>query len=260
MADIRTNGLPAGLKVLLPGVPGATNRGFLGYCAVTLFTLDHMGEWGLFDTGHYSDRNLLLSALSKAGIEPKDIRHVVLSHLHFDHILNLPLFPRAEVYVSQAEIDYAEQVAAGSTVDHAVPDFWEFLLWNRSVHRVEKEHELGPGCGLTVRPGHTPGGIVMLCRGSENTAVCGDVIKNAWEAASGRPDMAASAADAAESIRVVMAQADVIIPGHDRPFRHFQGGLEFLAPFQWEVRTNLYPEPLNNPVLVMERIAARHLY
>jgi N-acyl homoserine lactone hydrolase len=260
MADIKTKGLPAGLNVLLPGVPGLTSRGFLGYCTVTLFTLDGKGEWGLFDTGHYSDRNLLLSVLNKAGVEPAEIRHVVLSHLHFDHVLNLPLFPRAEVYVSQAEIDYAEQVAAGSIVDHAVPDFWTFLLKNRSVHRVEEEHELGPSCRLTVRPGHTPGGIVMLCKGSENTAVCGDVIKNAWEAASGKAAMAASAKDAAESIRVVMAQAEVIIPGHDRPFRHFQRGLEFLSPFQWEVRTNLYPEPLNNPVLVMERIAARYLY
>lgn len=260
MADIKTKGLPAGLNVLLPGVPGSTSRGFLGYCTVTLFRLDNKGEWGLFDTGHYSDRNLLLSALNKAGVEPTDIRHVVLSHLHFDHILNLPLFPRAQIYVSQAEIDYAEQVTAGSTVDHAVPEFWAFLLKNRSVHRVEEEHELGPSCRLTVRAGHTPGGIVMLCKESENTAVCGDVIKNAWEASSGKAAMAVSAKDAAESIRVVMAQAEVIIPGHDRPFRHFQGGLEFLSPFQWEVRASLYPEPLNSPVLVMERTAARYLY
>lgn len=260
MSNNNSKELPGGLHILLPGVPGSTSRGFLGYCTVTLFALDGRSEWGLFDTGHYSDRHLLLSALDKAGISPDDIRHIILSHLHFDHILNLTLFPRAEVYVSNAEIDYAEQVSARRIVDHAVPDFWPSLLTNRSLHRVQDEFELGFGRKLTVWRGHTPGGLVMLCEGSETTAVCGDVIKNAWEAVGGKAAMAISTDDATASIRAVMARAEVIVPGHDRPFRHFRGGLEFLSPFHWEIWANLFPEPRDHLVLSLKKGETREPY
>ena len=84
------------LRILLPGIPGVSSRGYLGYCTVVLFPLD--GGWALFDTGHYSDRHLLITALSEAGVSPNSITHVVLSHLHFDHALNIPLFKNAIVY------------------------------------------------------------------------------------------------------------------------------------------------------------------
>ncbi|MCF8104273.1 MAG: MBL fold metallo-hydrolase, partial [Desulfohalobiaceae bacterium] len=99
------------IDVLLSGIPGKTSRGFLGYCTVVLFLLD--GEWALFDTGHQADRHLLVDALTQRALTPADIKHVVLSHLHFDHILNLPLFKRAKVYISQAELDYAKLVCEG---------------------------------------------------------------------------------------------------------------------------------------------------
>jgi glyoxylase-like metal-dependent hydrolase (beta-lactamase superfamily II) len=224
----------------------------LGYCTVTLFELDGKG-WGLFDTGHYSDRHCLLTALDATGIKPEDIRVVVLSHLHFDHILNLPLFPGVEVYVSKAEIEYARQVSARKRVDHSVPDFWPTLIDGHVLHQVEDTYELDRRYTLACYPGHTPGGVVVLCQGLETTAVCGDVIKNAWEAVKGESTMAVSADDAATSIRALMTQAQVIVPGHDRPFRHFQGEIKYLEHFSWEIRTSLYPEPVNKSELLIER-------
>jgi glyoxylase-like metal-dependent hydrolase (beta-lactamase superfamily II) len=113
-------------KVLLPGVPAVTSRGYLGYCSVVLFDLG--GEPALFDVGHHADRARLVEALREAGLTPGEIRHVVLSHLHFDHALNLPLFPQATVYLSRAERGYAAQVSAGRRVDHSLPDFCPRLL------------------------------------------------------------------------------------------------------------------------------------
>jgi len=39
----------------------------------------------LFDTGPESTFDNIASALSKLGAEPRDVRHVFLSHIHFDH-------------------------------------------------------------------------------------------------------------------------------------------------------------------------------
>lgn len=236
------------LRILLPGIPGVSSRGFLGYCTVVLFPLDD--GWALFDTGHYSDRHLLIAALGDAGLTPDDINHVVLSHLHFDHALNVPLFKNAIVYVTQAELDYAGRVLSGQTKDFSIPDFWPLLFENRQVQIVEGVMELSSLLRLKHLPGHTPGCLAMFYDGPLSVAVCGDVIKNAWEAVKGESSMALAGSEAAKtSIAAVLERASVVIPGHDRPFMRSKEGVKFLTPFKWEVRTSIYPDEQDKPVL-----------
>ena len=45
----------------------------------------------------------LIAALHDRGLEPSDIDIVINTHLHLDHCLNNVLFPRATIYLSQAE-------------------------------------------------------------------------------------------------------------------------------------------------------------
>jgi glyoxylase-like metal-dependent hydrolase (beta-lactamase superfamily II) len=147
-------------KILLPGIPARSNRGWFGCCAVVLFTLDD--AWALFDTGHYNDRALLRDALTRCGIEPDAIRHVILSHLHFDHVLNLPLFQNAEIILCEAEIRYAEAVDAGNVQDDAIPDFWSALLEGRRVHTFKDALAIGKGLEVVHLPGHTPGCLSLF--------------------------------------------------------------------------------------------------
>ncbi|SCF98948.1 MBL fold metallo-hydrolase [Streptomyces sp. Ncost-T10-10d] len=44
--------------------------------------------------------------LARFGLRPEDIDHVVVSHLHFDHIGNLDHFPRAAFSVSRDEFAF----------------------------------------------------------------------------------------------------------------------------------------------------------
>lgn len=242
------------LRVLLSGVPGVTDRGWLGYCTVVLFPLED--GWALFDTGHQSDRHILFSALHASDIRPDDIRHVVLSHLHFDHCLNLPLFPNADVYISRAELDYARQVSAGEVRDFSIPDFWPSMLDNRRVHIVDDDLRISPTKRLKVLPGHTPGCMAMFCEEPSGVAVCGDVIKNAWEAVTGKAGQALAGAEVAgASIRSVLEGARVVIPGHDSPFCRHPEGIEYLVPFRWEIKATLYPDIPERTVLKLERRA-----
>lgn len=83
----------------------------------------------------------------------------------------------------------------------------------------------------------------MFYYGPSIVAVCGDVIKNAWEAVSGESKMALGGSEyARSSIKTLKDKAEIIIPGHDRPFVWQGSGLEFISPFVWEVSTDLYPE------------------
>jgi glyoxylase-like metal-dependent hydrolase (beta-lactamase superfamily II) len=242
------------LKILLPGVPCRSSRGWFGYCTVILFPLKN--EWALFDTGHQSDRSQLLAALAAAQIEPREIKHVVLSHLHFDHALNLPLFKNASVTLAESELDYARQVSAGKVEDPSIPDFWSELLANHKVNAVEDTLEIDEDIKLVNLPGHTPGCLVMFYEGPATVAVCGDVIKNGWEIMSGESTSpGANDIQTQANIKFVKEMAQVIIPGHDRPLMVCRDGLKYLNDFQWQIIGNFFPRPREERLLDLKMAA-----
>ena len=238
-------------ETVLAGVPCRSNRGWFGYCTVVLFPMDN--EWALFDTGHYSDRALLRDVLNQRGIEPDDIRHVILSHLHFDHVLNLPLFKNAEITLCEAEIRYAEDVKAGLVVDDAIPDFWPALLEGRRIHTFKDELEVGDGLEVVRLPGHTPGCLGLFHAGSPSVAVCGDVIKNGWELISGSSTSQNWSDDLSrKSIAKIKQRGEVIIPGHDRPIKMRKRGLEYIDGYSWEIYGNVFPQPQNQIIHTLD--------
>lgn len=96
-------------EVILPGIPAYSSRGFLGWCNVSLltFAFSHGTKiYALFDTGNIGDRAQLVNALKKKGISAETIDYVFLSHLHYDHSLNMELFKNAKYFVSKEEVEY----------------------------------------------------------------------------------------------------------------------------------------------------------
>jgi N-acyl homoserine lactone hydrolase len=235
-------------KILLPGIPARSNRGWLGYCTVVLFRLHD--SWALFDTGHYSDRNELLAALNAVNLKPRDIQYVFLSHLHFDHILNLSLFSDATAIVSKAELNHAEKVVAAVIEDPAIPEVWPALFEGREIQTIEGTTVIDDDLEVAVLPGHTPGGLVLYCRKPAAAAVCGDVIKNGWGLLTGTVTQSATIdSEQQASIQKIIARAEVIIPGHDRPFVIREGGLEYLNDFRWKIQGNIFPRPRDETLL-----------
>nr|WP_246529110.1 MBL fold metallo-hydrolase [Microvirga zambiensis] len=53
-------------------------------------------------------RYTALAQVRKLGISPRDVRHIVLTHLDFDHAGGLEDFPEATVHILRAEIEEAE--------------------------------------------------------------------------------------------------------------------------------------------------------
>lgn len=101
-------------------------------------------------------------AVRALGIDSADVRHVVLTHLHYDHAGNTADFPRAEVVVQRAELGYA----AGPAMRHPVLNhFFEADDVVAVVRRVfagtayvpDGDVELAPGLELYLVGGHTRG-------------------------------------------------------------------------------------------------------
>jgi len=105
----------------------------------------------------------LLSSLTRAGLRPEEITHVILTHLHFDHtggsttLLNgelVPTFPNARYYVQKKHWELSEKPTEKDRGSFMRDDF--VPLMNHGVlDLVDGEGELFPGIDLLVTNGHT---------------------------------------------------------------------------------------------------------
>lgn len=209
----------AEVKVLLPGFALMTNRGYLGFCSICLIR----GEKDLiFDTGHWMDRVRLIQELERNDIDAHRIQGVILSHLHADHIMNVDLFPNADLIVSSEELEYVKNP---NPKDTNVPFFWNAILEGRKIVRIEKEAEgeVMKDLSFMILPGHTPGCLAAVVKTKEGTVVLsGDAGKYAKEFLTRKKYdsmVYVSDEEVEQSIQRIMEVADVIIPGHDRPLR-----------------------------------------
>ena len=140
----------------------------------------------------------LAPQLRDMGIEPAEVRWVVLSHLHTDHVGGLGPFAGADVLVTRTEWGRASGLAA--RVRGYLPQHWPRGLEPRLVDFGSLP--VGPFPGsldvagdgrlvLLPTPGHTPGHASLLVRADDCTYLClGDVAHTASELSRVEPALA----------------------------------------------------------------------
>ena len=218
------------VEVLLHGQSLRTDSGSVGFCSTLLIRGQKLT---VVDTGHVGRRQPLLSALEAAGLEPADIDVAVMTHAHWDHAQNYDLFDNATTLIHEWELKYARNPHPN---DWATPRWTSAMLdYLDNVEAVEEGYEIEPGVRIMHTPGHSPGSMGVLVETGEGTlAITGDSIHSAAVAVSRVALLVFwNEADARRSIDRVLESAEVIYPGHGRPFRMLKDGTpEFLAPQQ----------------------------
>ena len=222
------------IDVVLDGFGINTSAGLVAMCEVVL--IEGPGRDGrpvriLVDPAHVGRRTFLLDALATRGLTAGDIDMVVLTHAHWDHVQNIDLFAHAPVYLHPDERRYCER-------PH--PNDWATPVWTRDIldrvrlHEVEDGAELIPGVGVVHLPGHSAGSIGITVQSEPGLSlITGDALHYASVALDRRPPLVFWNPDQAlASIDRVVAMADIIYPGHDRPFRlTSQRQVEYLREF-----------------------------
>lgn len=119
----------------------------------------------LIDCGSKDGYPALKAALHEFGYEPGDIKHVVATHGHWDHLSGMALLREesdAKLYMHEGDRPAVEQGDFNLTAS---------FLYNRSFPPVEVDHLLRDGDTLYFNgvemtvlhtPGHTPGSICLL--------------------------------------------------------------------------------------------------
>jgi len=150
--------------------------------------------WIIVDTGQVGDEEEILKALADLGLEGSDIDIIVNTHSHPDHCANNRLFSRAmKMYPNDGE-------------------------------------EIAPGVRVLATPGHSPDSISVLVDAaiqqgdgmaptSRRVVIAGDALPTLGNFQKRVPPAVHyDRALAVASMNKIIEMADIVIPGHDRPF------------------------------------------
>jgi glyoxylase-like metal-dependent hydrolase (beta-lactamase superfamily II) len=105
----------------------------------------------LVDPGLIMQGAPVIGALGELGVEPGEIKDVILTHLHFDHAEGLAGWPQRRTYVHRVETEapYA-QIVSG-------------MLEMANLEVLDgEEGEIEPGIRWLLTPGHSDG-LISLC-------------------------------------------------------------------------------------------------
>src|SRR4029079_1523203 len=150
----------------------------------------------LIDTGTagqiVDSAGALLHNLEAAGVKPRQIDTILISHFHPDHINGIKdkegakIFPNAEIAVPEGEWAYWMNEANMAGVEPTVHKY--FLNARRifrdiagEVRRFKPGSEVAPGIPAIAAFGHTPGHVAFsISSGSESMLVLSDSARNPY--------------------------------------------------------------------------------
>jgi len=130
--------------------------------------------------------------LAAAGIDPKQIDTILISHFHPDHINGIRdkegalVFPNAEIHVPAPEWDYwMDDGNLGKQPEAARPGWLNvrrvFKGIEDQVNKFEPGKDMAPGIMSVFTPGHTPGHTsYIVASGNQSIMALGDITNNPW--------------------------------------------------------------------------------
>ncbi|WP_375690300.1 MBL fold metallo-hydrolase [Pseudooceanicola sp. LIPI14-2-Ac024] len=128
------------------------------------------------------------AALAAAGVTPDEVTHLVMTHLHSDHVGGMidgagaAVFRNAELIAGPGDWDYFTSAEVEASLQGRKRALAGWLTAKRSIlpyaeRRREGVGQVLPGISLVPLPGHTPGHSgVMVSSGGAHLLIWGDTI------------------------------------------------------------------------------------
>jgi N-acyl homoserine lactone hydrolase len=164
----------------------------------------------------------LESGLAKVGISVDDIRLIIQTHLHGDHIVQAPKFPKARILVQRDELEFVRNPHC-LFEDAYIKEFVRGLKFEV----VEGDTQVSRDISVLLTPGHTPGTQSVSIKTEQGTAIISGfcAIRDNFCTPSGKmslpviaPAVHTNLFQAYDSALRIKKEADIILPLHDPEF------------------------------------------
>ncbi|MCA4756037.1 N-acyl homoserine lactonase family protein [Mycolicibacterium fortuitum] len=187
-----------------------TSQKWTEWLPINTYLIEHSNGLVLFDTGEHPSVNepdfypwwapqyrkmcqfdiheseSVVEGIRRLGYSPHDVRYVILSHLHSDHVGGISRLSKSEFVISERE--WADGHRLGATFMHGyqkhrfhIPDYKYRIIHHVRMNQAgefEKGYDLfGDGSLVIVpTPGHTFGHQSLLVNGKLPVCLAGDAI------------------------------------------------------------------------------------
>jgi glyoxylase-like metal-dependent hydrolase (beta-lactamase superfamily II) len=167
----------------------------------------------LVDPGLIMQGGSVFGALAALGVDPPQVKDVILTHLHFDHAEGLAAWPQRRTYVHRLETEapYA-QIVAG-------------VLEMANLELLDgEEGEIEPEVRWLRTPGHSEG-LISICVDTNDGLVviasdCVGPLPEYFDEMELPPDFGPEREELLEQWRRIRElDPAVVIPGHNPPVR-----------------------------------------
>ena len=163
--------------------------------------------------------------LRALGIAASEVTDVIITHLHYDHAGNIPLFPNATFHLQDAEMEFATgrlmrhpAIRAAFSVENVVEMVRQVYAERVCFHRGDTE--LAPGISVHLIGGHTGGlQVVRIWTETGWLVLASDATHLYANMEQGRPfpillDIG-KMLEGFDRLCQLASAPDMIIPGHD---------------------------------------------
>ena len=134
-----------------------------------MYLTDTGSGWLAIDAG--SNANKVKADMGKLGIDPAQVKWVLLTHSDYDHVAALPLFENAEIYMGEAELALLNgTVNRNNGGGNILPEGIEL----KAIKLLRDSEALLFGdvrVECIAAPGHTPGSMAYLVSGERHFPV-----------------------------------------------------------------------------------------
>jgi len=166
--------------------------------------------------------------LGRIGVKAEAVKHLVLTHLHWDHAAGATLFPNARLYVQEDEFNFwtddpiarRAPFANPFTTDQTSLMLLSRLRWSDRLVLLKGDEMIIPGVECLLAPGHTAGLQAVAVSTEKGTAILGSDCAHTFE--NYREDWPSSLIfdlkawlKSYDKLRAKASSPDLLFPGHD---------------------------------------------
>jgi N-acyl homoserine lactone hydrolase len=167
----------------------------------------------LVDPGLIMQGAPVIGALGQLGVQPHEVKNVILTHLHFDHAEGLVAWPGRRVFVHRLELEALYAQVVQTSLDQCELQILE-----------GDEGEFEPGVRWLLTPGHSDGLVSILVDTDEGLTViasdCVGPLPEYFDSMDLPEDFGPEREELLEQWRRIRdLEPATVIPGHNPPVK-----------------------------------------